>query len=93
MKGTFFNYAKLDLNVILALAYNWLLRLPVTSAAIFCGISQQTACNYYSYFENLVADKVAGIDQKIGWIGVIVEIDESKFGSRKNYRGHRVEGV
>lgn len=40
-----------------------------------------------------MADKVAGIDQKIGWIGVIVEIDESKFGSRKNYRGHRVEGV
>ena len=30
--------------------------------------------------------------EKIGGNGVEVEIDESKFGKRKDYRGHWVEG-
>ena len=31
-------------------------------------------------------------NHKIGGYGVVVQLDESKFGKRK-YRGHRVEGV
>ena len=33
-----------------------------------------------------------GNSEKIGGNGVEVEIDESKFGKHKYYRGHRVEG-
>lgn len=33
--------------------------MPVTSAIEMCGISNQACCNYYEYFENLVADNVS----------------------------------
>lgn len=93
LQGTFFENSKIKINTVLYLAYCWLLRVPVTSATCFCDVSDQTACSYYSYFENLIADLVAEHHEKIGGPGVIVEIDESKYGSRKYYKGHRVEGV
>ena len=93
LEGTFFQNCKLKINTVLFLAYNWLLRVPVTSATNLCGVSDQKACEYYAYFGNLVADLIADHHDKIGGPGIIVEIDESKFGSRKHYRGHRVEGV
>jgi len=40
-----------------------------------------------------VADCVELEDVTIGGEGVIVEIDEGKFGKRKNHRGHPVEGT
>ena len=33
------------------------------------------------------------LDYRIGGKNIIVEIDESKFGKRKNHRGHTVDGV
>jgi hypothetical protein len=54
---------------------------------------QSTVSNYFKYFEQLTASTLEDIDTKIGGEGIIVEIDEAKFGKRKFHRGHRVDGV
>lgn len=92
LEGTFFQNCKLKINTVLFLAYNWLLRVPVTSATNLCGVSDQKACEYYAYFGNLVADLIADHHDKIGGPGIIVEIGKPKFGERKYHRGHRVIG-
>ena len=48
---------------------------------------------YFKYFRELVSDALDEADYCIGGPGIVVELDESKFGKRKNHRGHRVEGV
>jgi transposase-like protein len=45
------------------------------------------------YYRQLVASSLNEMDTCIGGDGVIVELDESKFGKRKYHRGHRVDGV
>ena len=93
LKDTFFENSKIKINLILTLAYYWLLRMPVTSITVMLNISSKTACDYYSFFEKLVADEISETIQKIGGQNVIVEIDESKFGRRKYNKGHWVEGT
>lgn len=46
-----------------------------------------------SHFRQLVTSHLDSTDFLIGGEGIIVEIDESKFGRRKYNRGHRVPGV
>jgi transposase-like protein len=48
---------------------------------------------YIGHFRQLVGDTLRETQEPIGGPGVIVEIDESKFGKRKYHRGHRVDGV
>ena len=57
------------------------------------GHSNKSVANFYVYFRQLVASHLDEEDTKIGGPGVIIEIDESKFGKRKYHRGHHVEGV
>ena len=57
------------------------------------GHSTDSVCAYFKYFRELVADSLEEADYCIGGDGVIVELDESKFGKRKHHRGHLVQGV
>lgn len=92
LKGTFFEQLKLPISKILELGYYWLNNIRVTSLRNMGGISNQTSCSYFEKFEDLVSTMIENENIKIGGPGIIVEIDESKFGKRKYNRGHRVIG-
>ena len=91
-KGSFFSGTKLPCSKILTLGYYWLQRLPTTAIVSMMGMSKKTICSFSSFFRQLACSALSYEDCIIGGEGVIVELDESKFGKRKNHRGHRVEG-
>lgn len=90
---SFFAKSKLKLNETLELAYYWLCGSSYNAALTMTGHSSPTVTEYYRFFRELVSSSLEDIDTRIGGEGIIVEIDESKFGKRKYNRGHAVEGA
>jgi hypothetical protein len=91
--GSYFAKTILPTHKILFLAHFWLTGGTTTSAIKFFRFSSRTVCAQYGWFRQLIADSLDENDMMVGGDGVIVEIDESKFGKRKFHRGHHVEGV
>ena len=75
------------------IGYLWLTGGSYTSICNQTGHSIATITDYLGHYRQLVAGSLDKDDCVIGGPGIIVEIDESKFGNRKYNRGHRVEGV
>ena len=90
---TFFQNMKLKVNDFLELAYFWLVGVKSTNLIKITGHSSQTITKYCHYLRQMVADSLDFEDIIIGGEGVIVEIDESKFGKIKHNRGHSVNGA
>jgi len=91
-QNTFFQNTKIPINKILELGYLFLLRLPWSQLVIFTGLSEESITNWLGFYRQLVSLALDDVDTQIGGEGIIVEIDETKFGKRKYNRGHRVEG-
>lgn len=53
--GTFFQNLKLPISKILERGYFWLNYIRVTSMRNICGVSNQTALEYFEKFEDLVS--------------------------------------
>jgi len=75
------------------LAYLWLACCSTSSIITLSGHSSKTVVNFIDNFRSLVTTSLDQDDTIIGGDGIIVEIDESKFGKRKYNRGRRVEGA
>jgi hypothetical protein len=93
IKGTIFAESKLPCNKVLQMAYHWLAECKHKSIVLTTGLSKPTVTKFLGYFRQLVSCVLDTDDMIIGGQGVVVEIDESKFGKRKYHRGHHVEGV
>lgn len=91
--GTFFALSKLSCAEILLVCYFWLANVSVSTCLKMTGMSPNTVCDFYRYCRQLVSDSIDEEDVIIGGEGVVVQIDECKFGKRKYHRGRRVEGV
>lgn len=94
--GTFFHQSRLPVHKVLEFGYLWLNNEHSTQIRQHLGLARQTVANWLQNYQQLIElDLMATPDEerKIGGEGIVVQIDESKFGRRKYNRGHRVEGV
>ena len=74
--------------------YCWATQNTQTLALLHAEIGDfYTTMDWYNYCREICALVINDEDvERIGGVGKIVEIDESKFGKRKYNRGRRVEG-
>ena len=75
------------------MGYLWIHKVPMNGIEVMTGQSPNTVCQFLKHFRTLVASQLHEEECKIGGEGIVVELDESKFGKRKHHRGHQVEGV
>lgn len=92
-KGSIFYYKKLDKYQVVYILRMWFSRVPVKAISELLYISTNTVFSYLKKALKLIEHKYLNSIGMIGGPNIIVEIDESKFGRRKYYRGHKVEGV
>ena len=90
---SFFAKNKLKCCEVLLLCYLWLAKASYSTTLVLTGHNPNTISNFMGHCRDLVMESLDEEDEIIGGPGIIVEIDESKFGKRKYNRGHRVDGV
>ncbi|KCZ75276.1 hypothetical protein H311_03749, partial [Anncaliia algerae PRA109] len=93
MKNTFLQDCKLPANKVLEFFYYFLCKCSFSSIKLITGLSTQTTSRLMSKAYEIIAKGIDESDTKIGGSGIIVQLDESKFGKRKYNKGHAVEGV
>ncbi len=89
---TIFEEARIEYVTILKIIRYWFSKVPNSSIAELLGIDPQCVTSYLKKASKMVETKYYNSLQMIGGPGIVVEVDESKFGKRKYHRGHRVDG-
>ena len=94
-KNTYFHSARMKKNEMLHFLYLWATENTPKQIHTVLRWSPNTINDWLNYNREMCAMFVRNDPDiwQIGGPGIIVQIDESKFGKRKYNRGHRVEGV
>ena len=94
-KGSFLQGSRIKANQMLEFIYLFLVGTTHAAVMAHFGWSSKTATDWMKFTQELIGRMVLEDHEnhKIGGYGVVVQLDESKFGKRKYHRGHRVEGV
>ena len=87
-----FHGHNLSLEQILCTTYFWIYKVDQEFVKHKLSISNQTIADWYNYCREVCVSILEKYSELIGGQGVVVEIDESKFGKRKYYKGRHVEG-
>lgn len=91
--GTFFNNSHMSILDICLFVRYWVddIKLCVIKSYLQLG-SDHTLVDWANFCREVTFDIIYNHPEKLGEVGVKVQIDESKFGKRKNNRGGHREG-
>ena len=81
--NSWFYKSKLSLQEIVLLSYLWWSKLPQIHARKEFNFSSRTVVDWSNFCREVAIDVVFKNCEKIGGPGIVVEIDESKFGKSK----------
>ena len=93
LKNSILQNSLLPANKLLEFFYYFLSKCSFTTIQLITGHSSRTISNLLLRTQNIIARNITEMDTQIGGPGIVVQLDESKFGTRKYNRGHSVEGV
>ena len=86
LTGTFFAYTKLLLWKFVHFLYLWLSRTKISIIRNLLSKSSRTAANFVQYSRQLVINAIDKDKEVISDLGIIVEVNKSKFSKRKYHR-------
>ena len=90
--NSLFAGSHLSLKQIVKLTYYWVYKFPQSFVEEDLSIgSCTTLVDWYSFARGVCLQIAISDNEQIGGDGVVVEIDESKFGKRKYNRGRRID--
>ena len=89
---TWISDSNFPLSVIVELIYLWSQRFTNSEIQHELELSKQTIIEWSAFLREVYLHDIFDNSQQIGGEGIEVEIDESKFGKCKYYRGHKVDG-
>lgn len=93
LSNSVLKHVKLEICDFLNLIYLWICEVPIKSILLMTGHSSETVGRIFKMLRHYINLDIELNDTKIGGQGIIVQLDECKFGKRKYHRGHRVDGV
>ena len=91
-ENTWISDSNLTLELIVELMYLWANGFSNEEILHELKLSRKTLIEWSTYLRDICMYTCMANSTKIGGPGIEVEIDESKFGRRKYYRGKRVDG-
>ena len=77
--------SKLTIAEVLLFTYHWWYATPMKFIQQEYGMSNSTCVKWSAFCREIAIDQVIDNSQQIGGPGVIVEIDESKFGKSTQF--------
>ena len=96
--GSWFSNSNFNVGTVIKLTYFWIREYWNKLAAIETGVSSKSVVDWYNFCRAICVEILEDREkdqefQPIGGDGIVVEIDESKFGKRKYHRGKHVDRV